>query len=347
MKIGLLGLPQSGKKTLFRLLTGAENVSVNLGVCKIKDFRLDNIAKIYNSEKITCAEIEYQLIPAIIPGHESLKDSINILKNLDALCLVIRDFKDETIYHINESVDPSRDINNIFQELTLADLMLVETRLERIKDAEKRNNIPALEKEKLLLLKIKTQLENEIPIRNINLNEEEQKALRSLQFVTMKNVLIVLNTNDLNLGETLPAEIKKHEAKNTLILPIAVKTEEEINSLEESEREEFLKELGIKEHAIHLMTRLSAQLLNLIIFFTAGKNEARAWLIPKGLSAPQTAGKIHSDLERGFIRAEVIKLKDLEELGSEQAVKEAGKWSLKGKGYIIEEGDIVLFRFNV
>lgn len=347
MKIGLLGLPQSGKKTLFGLLTGAKNVSTNLGICKIKDFRLDKIAKIYNSKKTTYAEIEYQLIPAIITGHESLKNSINILKNLDALCLVIRDFKDEAIYHINESVDPSRDINNIFQELTLADLMLVETRLERIKDAEKRNNIPALGKEKSLLLKIKTQLENEIPIRDMNLNEEEQKALRSLQFVTMKNVLIVLNTNDLNLGKSLPAEIKKYEAKNTSILPIAVKTEEEINSLEVSEREEFLKELGIKEHAIHLMARLSVQLLNLIIFFTAAENEARAWLISKGLSAPQAAGKIHSDLERGFIRAEVIKLKDLEEFGSEHAVKEAGKWSLKGKDYIIEEGDIVLFRFNV
>ncbi len=347
MKIGLLGFPQSGKKTLFKLLTGNDGVSANIGICKIKDPKLDKIAEIYKSRKITHAEIECQLLPAIIPGHESLKDSLNVLKNLDAICLVVRQFKDDAVYHIKETVDPERDINIILQELILADLMLVETRLDRMKESEKKKKTEVLDKEKTLLLKIKSQLENEKPVRDTAFSDEEKKILLPLQFITKKNVLIALNADEADINRKLPDNIAGFDSPTTVTFPIAAKTEVEINSLDETEREEFLKGLGINEPAINLMARLSVKLLNLITFFTAGENEARSWIITKGLSAPQTAGKIHTDIERGFIRAEIIKSKDLFELGGEQAVKDAGKWALKGKDYIIEDSDIVLFRFNV
>ncbi|MDD5645026.1 MAG: DUF933 domain-containing protein [bacterium] len=347
MKIGLLGFPQSGKKTLFKLLTGHDGTSAAVGICKIKDPKLDKIAEIYKSRKITHAEIEYQLLPAIIPGHESLKDSLNVLKNLDAVCLVIRQFRNDAVYHINETVDPARDINIILQELIFADLMLAETRLERIKEAEKKKKSEALDRETRFLLKIKTLLENEQPVRNMEFTDEEKKMLLPLQFITKKNVLIVLNCDETDIGREPAEDITCFDSRTTVILPIAAKTEVEINALEKPEKEEFLKMLGINEPAINLMARLSVRLLNLITFFTAGENEARSWIIPRGLSAPQAAGKIHTDIERGFIRAEIIKSSELFEFGSEQAVKEAGKWALKGKDYIIEESDIVLFRFNV
>ncbi|MBN2189772.1 MAG: redox-regulated ATPase YchF, partial [Candidatus Aureabacteria bacterium] len=307
----------------------------------------DKIAEIYKSRKITHAEIEYQLLPAIIPGHESLKDSLNTLKNLDAICLVVRQFKNDAVYHIKETVDPERDINTILQELILADLMLVETRLERIKESEKKKKTELLEKEKSLLLKIKSHLENEQPVRDAAFSDEERKMLLPLQFITKKNVLIALNADETDINRKLPDNIARFDSRTTVTFPIAAKTEVEINALDAAEREEFLKELEINEPAINLMARLSVKLLNLITFFTAGENEARSWIISKGLSAPQTAGKIHTDIERGFIRAEIIKSKDLFEFGSEQAVKDAGKWALKGKDYIIEDSDIVLFRFNV
>lgn len=358
MKIGIIGLPQAGKKTIFRLLTGIDLAAADLeklrspfkGIITIKDPRLDKITAIYSPKKTTPACMEAVLMPKI--EGEYIKSGILFehLNDADAICHIARAFKNEMVYHIEGSVDPARDIDSINVELILSDLEFVEKRLERISKDTKKKNEADQEKEKALLSIFKEQLENGLPLRSLDIGNEHKKMLANYPFITLKPLLAVLNVSEDDLKkEALPKDFAEKQKKNAMhIMQVSAKIESELAGLDSpEERLVFLKELGIDEPAIDKLTRLLYEALGLISFFTGGDNEARAWTIKKGSTAPQAAGAIHSDMERGFIRAEVVKYKDLIELGSEARVKEAGRLMVKGKDYVVEDGDLLNIRFSV
>jgi hypothetical protein len=269
---------------------------------------------------------------------------------LDAILLVVRAFENDAVYHIKGSVDAKRDIDMVFSELILNDLLFIEKRLERIDKSLKGKKEETLLKEKEVLLKLKGQLDKELPLRLLELDEKENKIIASYPFITLKKIIVALNVSedglkDRSFLEKLSSEYKD---KGAYFMQVSAETEAEIASLEDAaERKEFLAAAGIKEPAINVLTALCIEALNLISFFTAGTNEVRQWTTKRGSSAPEAAGEIHSDMQRGFIRAELIKFSDIDSLGSEKAVKDAGKMYLKGKDYIIEGGDILTIRFNV
>ncbi|MFH0839893.1 MAG: redox-regulated ATPase YchF [Candidatus Omnitrophota bacterium] len=358
MKIGIIGLPQVGKKTIFKLLTGidlsqAEQEKLRSpfkGIITVKDPRLDKIRAVYSPKKTTPAQIEAVLMPKI--EGEYIKSGILFehLNDADAICHIVRAFKDEMVYHVEGSVNPARDIDTINVELILSDLEFVEKRLERINKDSKRKNEAEQEKEKILLAMFKEHLEKGLPLCSLDIGAEHKKFLTNYPFITLKPTLAVLNTGEDDLKkEILPKDLAEKYKKTAMyIMQVSAKIENELAGLDSpEERESFLKELGIDEPAINKLTRLLYKALGLVSFFTGGPSEARAWTIRRNSTAPQAAGAIHSDMERGFIRAEVIKYKDLIELGSEAKVKEAGRLMVKGKDYIVEDGDLLNIRFSV
>lgn len=351
MKIGIIGLPQTGKKTLFELLTGrrpSENEAASgkpiHGIAEIRDSRFDYLVGMYKPKKEVRARIEIELLPKIEKDAISKGGIFEEMAEADALCHVVRAFKDDSIYHVSGSVEPKRDIGAINSELILHDLIFIEKRFERLDKKVKQTKEEASIKERDLLAKLKAHLDKELPLRLLELNADEKKAIAGYPFLTRKEMIIVLNVSEGQLKEKpLVDEVEKAN-----IMQVSAKVEAEIVGLEsERERKEFLAALGIEEPAINILTRLCLSTLKLVSFFTVGQDEVRQWNTRAGSTAAEAAGTIHSDLEKGFIRAELIKFGDIKELGGLDAVKAQGKFYLKGKEYIVEDGDILNIRFNV
>jgi len=348
MKIGMIGLPQTGKKALFELLTGhkpSENEVASgkpiHGVAEIRDSRFDALVAMYKPKKEVRARIELELLPKIEKDAISKGDIFEDIAEVDALCHVVRAFKDDSIYHVSGSVDPKRDIDAINSELLLHDLIFIEKRFERLDKKVKQTKEEASIKERDLLARLKAHLDKEQPLRTLEISADDNKILTSYPFLTRKEMIIALNVSEDQLKNKPPVE-------GDNIMQVSAKVEAEIAAMDsEEERKVFLADLGITEPAMNILTRLCLKTLNLISFFTVGQDEVRQWNVRAGSTAAEAAGAIHSDLQKGFIRAELIKLHDLKELGSEDAVKAHGKFYLKGKDYTVEDGDILSIRFNV
>ena len=356
MKIGMIGLPQVGKKTLFELLTDYKITEKDIvsnkpikAVAEIKDPRFDLLVASYKPKKEARARIDIEMLPKLEKDTIAKGEIFTDINELDAICHVVRAFKDESIYHMEGSVDPKRDIKFVNSELILHDLIFIEKRMERLGAKIKQIKEEAAIKEQEILARLKAHLEKESPLRFFEFTADELKAISSYPFITRKAMLIALNVSEDDLKDTsLVDQLKREYQAVSDVMQVSAKVESEIARLEsEEERREFLKDLGIKEPAINALTRLCIKALNLISFFTVGPDEVRQWTVRAGSTAPEAAGAIHTDLQKGFIRAEVMKYDDLASLGSEGKVKESGKLYLKGKDYIVEDGDIINIRFSV
>ncbi|MCX8045212.1 MAG: YchF family ATPase [Desulfobacterota bacterium] len=353
MNIGIIGLPQTGKKTLFRLLTGRtdhDHADLHVGTADIIDPRFDALVEAYRPRKQVRAKIDFFLFPKLEKESIAKGDIFKDIVTTDAICHVVRAFHDPSVYHAYSSVDPERDITTINSELLFHDLLFVEKRLERIAAQLKKAKDERQQKEQELLLKMKSHLEAERPLRLLPLSAEEAALVRSYPFITLKQMIIIINTDDTSLrNDALIKQLAPLCASEKMeMMQVSAKVEAEIAALESpEERKEFLQEIGIAEPALGQLTRLCLKALGLISFFTVGDDEVRQWLLRQGSHAPDAAGVIHSDLQRGFIRAEVMKYEELRTYKSEAALKAAGKVYLKGKDYIVEDGDILNIRFKV
>lgn len=355
MKVGLIGLPQVGKKTLFEILTGEKlppfsgQEELKFGVAKIRDGRFDKLVAMYEPLKAVPATLDLVLLPKFDKETILSGEVLKAVEKCDCLVHIVRAFQDDAVFHVEGSVNPLRDIESVFSELILSDLILVEKRLERLEKEAKVKGEAKLLKEKMILEEMKKLLDQNVPLTKFELSADDRKLMATYQFLTRRPVLMVLNVNDDKLtDQTLLQDISKRYAPyGTRVMQISAKIEAEISSLSPQERETFLKELHIEESALNLLSRLCFEALGLMSFFTVGKDEVRQWTARRGSAAPQAAGSIHSDLERGFIRAEIMKTAELFSAGDENKLKEAGKLYLKGKDYIVEDGDIMHVRFSV
>jgi len=357
MKICMIGLPQTGKKTLFELLTGhklsehdAASAKAQKGVAEIMDGRFDFLVGLYKPKKVVRARIDIELLPRIEKDSIKKGDVFGDIADADAICHIVRAFANDAVYHIDGSVDAARDFASVNSELILNDLMFVEKRLERIDKSVKKGGEEAASSEKELLGKLKSHLEKELPLRLLALSSDEKKILASYPLVTRKEMVLVLNVSesalkDSSLARSLADDCRRLKVE---VMQVSAKVEAEIAAFESAtERKEFLTTLGIDEPAINVLTRACIRALDLVSFFTVGPDEVRQWTLRRGSPAPEAAGVIHSDLEKGFIRAEVMKYADLSALASEDAVRSAGKLYVKGRDYIVEDGDIINIRFSV
>ncbi|MBN2160910.1 MAG: redox-regulated ATPase YchF [Spirochaetes bacterium] len=357
MKVGIIGLPQSGRRTLYTLLTGnvvgpAEQQGKDpvVGVAPVLDPVFDSLVAMYRPRKETRASMTIELLPPLEENAIREGAIFRDIAGTDALCLVVRAFEDGRVYHVMGSVDPLRDIDVIFSELVMHDLIFIEKRLERIAEGRKKNRDDRGEKEEPILLRMRDHLERELPLRTMEFGMEDRKLLSGYPFLTMKEMIVALNASESSMSDDVCADglRVKYQGHGISVVQISALLEAEISSLESAaEREDFMREAGISEPALSLLTRALFASLGLISFFTVGEDEVRQWMVRCGASAPEAAGVIHSDIQRGFIRAEVIKYDDLISLGSEESVKKAGKQHVMGKDYPVEDRDIISFRFNV
>lgn len=364
MKLGIVGLPNVGKSTLFNAITNAGaqaanyafcTIEPNVGVVAVPDSRLDKLTEMYNPAKTTPASIEFVDIAGLVKGAskgEGLGNKfLSHIREVDAIIHVVRCFDNDDITHVDGSVDPGRDIETINLELILSDLEILDRRIAKVEKDLKGDK--TLQPELDFLRRVHDALEEGVNARAIEVDDDEKEILATVPLLSAKPVIYACNMSEDDFANGIEGNARYNavkeiaEAEGAQVLPICAELEAEISSMTKDEKEMFLNDFGIEKGGLDVLIQKSYDLLGLMSFLTAGQPEVRAWTIKKGTKAPKAAGKIHSDIERGFIRAEVISFDDLMALGSMQAAKEKGKIRSEGKEYIMQDGDIVLFRFNV